>query len=118
MPLHVGGSGRTQLERQKTMYSDAIIASMVIGMPSLVVIVWMSLRHRQKMARHDGLPLPVAEAIEARLERLENAVESIAVEVERVGEGQRFTTRLLAERGAAAAVPIASRPQERVNTPH
>ena len=35
---------------------------------------------------------------DARLERMEQAIESIALEVERVAEGQRFTTRLLSER--------------------
>jgi len=34
----------------------------------------------------------------ARLERIEQAVDSIAVEVERISEGQRFTTKLLTER--------------------
>ena len=33
-----------------------------------------------------------------RLERIESAVEAIALEIERISEGQRFTTRLLAER--------------------
>ncbi|HEX6574722.1 MAG TPA: hypothetical protein VF042_07090 [Gemmatimonadaceae bacterium] len=32
-----------------------------------------------------------------RLARLESAVEAIAIEVERISEGQRFTTRLLSE---------------------
>jgi chromosome segregation ATPase len=32
-----------------------------------------------------------------RLERVENAVEAIALEIERVGEGQRFVTKLLSE---------------------
>ena len=32
-----------------------------------------------------------------RMARLEAAVESIAIEVERISEGQRFTTRLLTE---------------------
>ena len=35
---------------------------------------------------------------ETRLMRIEHAVESIAVEVERVSENQRFATRLLSER--------------------
>ena len=35
---------------------------------------------------------------DARLERIEQAVDAMAVEVERISEGQRFTTRLLAER--------------------
>ena len=38
---------------------------------------------------------------EDRMARLEQAVEAIALEVERISEGQRFTTKLLAERAAA-----------------
>jgi hypothetical protein len=34
-----------------------------------------------------------------RLERMEQAMEAIAIEVERISEGQRFVTRLLSERG-------------------
>ena len=46
-----------------------------------------------------------------RLAKLDNAVDSMAVEVERISEGQRFVTKLLAERGTAAALPdgVASR---------
>ncbi len=36
--------------------------------------------------------------VTARLERMEQALDSIAIEVERISEGQRFTTKLLAER--------------------
>jgi hypothetical protein len=38
--------------------------------------------------------------VTARLERMEQAIDSIAVEVERISEGQRFTTKLLSERTA------------------
>lgn len=38
--------------------------------------------------------------VTARLERMENAIDSIAVEVERISEGQRFTTKLLSDRAA------------------
>ena len=37
----------------------------------------------------------------ARLERMEQAIDAIAVEVERSAEGQRFTSKLLASRGDA-----------------
>ncbi|MDP9279819.1 MAG: hypothetical protein M3P00_10405, partial [Gemmatimonadota bacterium] len=37
-----------------------------------------------------------------RLERIEQAIDAMAVEVERISEGQRFTTRLLSE---ARALP-------------
>lgn len=40
----------------------------------------------------------VGDAGEERLARIEQAVDAIAVEVERISEGQRFTTKLLSER--------------------
>ena len=36
----------------------------------------------------------------ARLARVEQIVESTAIEIERISEGQRFTTRLLSEKKA------------------
>lgn len=50
---------------------------------------------------------------ENRLQHLEQAVDAIALEVERISEGQRFTTKLLAERQgekAADAADPAARP--------
>jgi hypothetical protein len=50
---------------------------------------------------------------------VEQAVEAIAIEIERVSEGQRFVTKLLNEKAnpllndAKAAVPV-----RRVDTPH
>ena len=55
-----------------------------------------------------------------RLQRIEQAVESIAVEVERIGEAQRFTTRLLAERQPDAVARMAALPRREPGTitPH
>ena len=39
---------------------------------------------------------------QGRLERLEQSMEAIAVEIERIGEGQRFMTRLLSARPGSA----------------
>jgi hypothetical protein len=50
--------------------------------------------------------------VTAQLERMEQAIDSIAVEVERISEGQRFTTKLLAERSAAPP-PSADEPGPR-----
>jgi hypothetical protein len=38
----------------------------------------------------------------ARLERMEQAIDSVALEVERISEGQRFTTKLLSEGKSAS----------------
>lgn len=40
-----------------------------------------------------------------RLARIETAVEAMAIEIERISEGQRFVTRLLAEREPAKVLP-------------
>ena len=37
-----------------------------------------------------------------RLERMEQAIDSVALEVERISEGQRFTTKLLSEGKSAS----------------
>ena len=42
--------------------------------------------------------------ISARLANLERAVDAIAVETERISEGQRFTTKLLSERAPERSV--------------
>jgi hypothetical protein len=61
-----------------------------------------------------------------RLQRIENAVDVIAVEVERISEGQRFLTRVLADSGNREArallsssdePPGASTPRDRTGVP-
>jgi hypothetical protein len=48
----------------------------------------------------------------ARLERIEQAVDAVAVEVERISEGQRFTTKLLSERVGEATPHSRARGEE------
>ena len=43
----------------------------------------------------------ISPTTDARLERIEHAVDAIAIEIERISEGQRFTTKLLSERVSA-----------------
>lgn len=53
-------------------------------------------RRMDSETRNPRIPSEVSD----RLERMEQALDSIAVEVERITEGQRFTTKLLSERRA------------------
>jgi hypothetical protein len=57
-----------------------------------------------------------------RMERLEAAVDAIAIEVERISEAQRFTMSMLADRlpqrvDRVAELPSVG-PAKRINTPH
>ncbi|HEV7993298.1 MAG TPA: hypothetical protein VGP25_15850 [Gemmatimonadaceae bacterium] len=76
---------------------------------------------RRGAAIATALPHDIVE----RFAQLDQAVESIAVEVERIGEGQRFITRVLSENGGRAAlgegaarpVEVQSREASRVREP-
>jgi hypothetical protein len=57
-----------------------------------------------------ALPAGFAETPE-RLGRLEHAVDSVAIEVERISENQRFLTRVLAEREKIGVLPGTSQPE-------
>ena len=73
--------------------------------------------------RYDAAKAPtVAPSLDAeRIARLELAVEALAVELERIGEGQRYTVKLLEERlPRAITAGRSAEPSEsgRVVTPH
>lgn len=71
----------------------------ILGLPLVRVMA-------RRLDRRDAPASPSLVKIEERLGRLEAGVDAIAVEVERISEGQRFTTKLLAERsGVAASAP-------------
>jgi len=65
---------------------------------------------------------PVPAEVRQRLDQLGEAVESIALEVERIGEGQRFVTKVMTENGrslgagAAQPIPVPHAQAERVVT--
>ena len=82
--------------------SEIVVIPVVFGMFGWVTVVRMRLKHREHMASIER-PANAGAEPDGRLARVEAAVESIALEVERIGEGQRFVTRLLSERGATLA---------------
>jgi hypothetical protein len=64
----------------------------------------------RRMDRRSTLPATDL-ASDARLARIEQAIDAMAVEIERISESQRFVTRVLTERPAErAALPSARLP--------
>ncbi|MDQ6829938.1 MAG: hypothetical protein M3081_13850 [Gemmatimonadota bacterium] len=76
---------------------EVIVVPAVFGIPAAVLYARMKFRHTEKMATIEA-GMKTSPEIEARLTRVEQAVDAVAIEVERVGEGQRYLTKLLAER--------------------
>lgn len=72
----------------------------------ITTIVTTVIKSRERMRAMDRETLlPNAGDTSLRLERIEQAIEAMAVEVERISEGQRFVTKLLAERGKETLPP-------------
>lgn len=71
-----------------------MVIVVVIGVPLVRGLV-------KRWERQDSVT-KIPNDVSARLERMEQAIDTIAVEVERISEGQRFTTKLLSEREAQA----------------
>lgn len=72
------------------------------GFFTLVILLPISIAFARRIWRRSttavaALPADLLE----RLNRMESAVESTALEVERIGEGQRFLTRLMSDRMGA-----------------
>lgn len=67
-----------------------------------ILITWMKHRRVKQVSSPDLMHR--LDEIAERVNRIETAVDATAIEVERISEGQRFTTRLLADRAGAPAL--------------
>jgi hypothetical protein len=68
---------------------------LVIGIPIVRA-------YTKRIERGDALSFSNPETNE-RLDRIEHAIDAMAVEVERIAEGQRFVTKILAQRAPEQA---------------
>jgi hypothetical protein len=76
------------------------IAAIIIGLP-------LARAFARRMDRR-GATAQIPNEVSAQLTQLNQAVDAIALEVERISEGQRFTTRLLSEQRDAARQTLPS----------
>ena len=67
-----------------------------------LMVPYLLWRRRRRQKRGPALAAPADTA--ERLRSIEQSVEAIAVEMERIGEGQRFMSRLFTERGGISAL--------------
>ena len=82
------------------------IAGMITGIVMVLGIPLVIVHARKLWARDSANHAQPSSMNDHRLERIEQAIDAMAVEVERIAEGQRFVTKLLSDRG-----------QERVGIP-
>jgi hypothetical protein len=82
------------------------------GIFMFIVILPLVIAYARRIWRRGAATVAaIPQEIYERFARLDQAIDSVAIEVERIGEGQRFLTRLHAERGLGAG------PAERIEVP-
>lgn len=62
----------------------------------------------KRWEKSPGLASAASPDTTARLERIEQAVEAVAIEVERIAEAQRFSARLMAEQSKRSLPPASA----------
>ena len=79
-------------------YAVGGLSIVTLGVVMMTAIV---LWYRATMRGFGGKGASAVPAdVTQRLQRMESGIEAVAVEVERISEGQRFTTRLLSDRAS------------------
>jgi hypothetical protein len=80
----------------------AISAGLIAACCGIAVATYRSVKQT------DNKHLPPSTDVNHRLDQLQQSVDAIAIEVERLAEAQRFTARLEAERESRQALPAQS----------
>jgi hypothetical protein len=93
------------------MHPSEVWIPIVLFIMSGVTVVGVPIA-RAYARRLDRAEPAVSPELASRIERMEHAIDSIAIEVERISEGQRFTTKLLADRNNADAARVSSAASE------
>jgi hypothetical protein len=103
--LPAGFSARDVIPQQAVDISIAFFLTMafiIVGFP-------LARAFARRLDRRGSGPAQIPGEITAQLTQLNQAVDAIALEVERISEGQRFTTRLLSEqRDARQTLPASA----------
>jgi hypothetical protein len=80
------------------------VAVIIVGMVASLsgITVWLVRGVQRKAPQRE---LPNVLQMEQRFDQLQQSVDAIAVEVERIAEAQRFSAKLLADRRETPALP-------------
>jgi hypothetical protein len=85
---------------------------------TLFVLAPLAVSISRGIWKRGSMPRQVSSPADAqRLERMEQAMEAIAIEIERVSEGQRFVTRLLSEQRVNVAMGAAQPAKDAARSP-
>ena len=101
---------RSDRGRANGLPDPDVLAGMTFVL-ALAFVIPLSIAFARRLGR-GATRAPAADVAEIapRLDRLEHAIDSIAIEVERISEGQRFVTKILADQPQIQAGVNAGKP--------
>ena len=104
--IHVSQNGheavipiRDVVPRGAVLMTYAVCASF-----AFIIVGWPVARAFSRWLDRRGASNRISAVVQGRLDAMDRNIDTVAVELERVSEGQRFTAKLLAERGQIPAV--------------
>ncbi|HEU4990310.1 MAG: hypothetical protein KGL93_13215 [Gemmatimonadota bacterium] len=83
------------------IFQDFLVFAGLMALLGTIAKITLTLITRKRGGALPSVDAKVLEEINERLARLEQVTDATAIEIERIGEGQRFTTKLLSERTPA-----------------
>jgi hypothetical protein len=88
--VNVGGAGVAVLA------GEPLHAAVHVGLLAAMYLAW------RLVSRARRLDLPYAQPVDERLEHLQQSLDAIALDVERIGEAQRYAIKVVAERARSS----------------
>jgi hypothetical protein len=105
-------------EAQQPFAMDEDVVTTIGGLFTVFVLAPLAFAFARRIwKRTTAPPRPALGESTQRLERIEQAIEAVAIEVERISEGQRFVTRVLTEGNRLPTLTAGKREQETARTP-
>lgn len=95
VPRYDGAPGIPEGAQNISIAFFVMVAAIIIGLPIMRAI-------GRRIERGTPVAAPIPVEVRNQLEQISQSVDAIALEVERISEGQRFTTKMLAERSREA----------------
>ena len=96
--------------------STLLLVAVTLGV-TVLLAAWF---RERRLSRNADSRDQLSANVDDRLTRIEQTLESVAIEIERIGEMERFATKLLASRQAEMELrsPVPPTAPPRVITPH
>ena len=97
-----GATAESPQQREEDLLEGALVVGTIL---TFIFAIPMSIAWARRIWRKHAVTIVLPPELTQRLDAIERSVETTAIEVERIGEGQRFVTQLMAKRAEGLALP-------------